>query len=328
MKKRRTIFAALIALLVLTMGVNFNAEAQLGGLLNKAKDVVGSKKRAKETKNEIAQLWSLAIPQPDANAPMVTFTMKIDGASVGVGTWWPAKNELNVSGPNIKTVVCTIDPATGKVTSSSGEALGSISEDGTIVSPNLGTLKLKSSTECYKVIRNDETLGAVTTGREVKVNKNRNGFSMVTVGSSDDKSVSNSLVAYVYFGLVFTENYIKDCRVWQYTSEQLDDMIEWNNDEAIAEILKYESSLPCAGFKEEHPEFKNCKIGGIGLMSNGWSDGDRYYMMDYWVVYELTDGRNVGTFSTARKMFRYGDVESRWRQQGAGFFEVTDWQRK
>ena len=56
MKKRKTIFTALIALLVLMMGVNFDAEAQLGGLVNKAKDKMGGGGNPKKLAAELDAL--------------------------------------------------------------------------------------------------------------------------------------------------------------------------------------------------------------------------------------------------------------------------------
>ena len=56
MKKRKTIFTALIAFLVLMMGVNFDAEAQLGGLLNKAKDKMGGGGNTKQLAAELDAL--------------------------------------------------------------------------------------------------------------------------------------------------------------------------------------------------------------------------------------------------------------------------------
>jgi hypothetical protein len=50
MKRKKTLFKALMALLVIMLGVNFNADAQLGGLVNKAKQA--GKNAAKETKKQ------------------------------------------------------------------------------------------------------------------------------------------------------------------------------------------------------------------------------------------------------------------------------------
>ena len=352
MKKRKTIFTALIAFLVLMMGVNFDAEAQLGGLINAAKNKAKANKEQKEAAAREAKAIEtnkLTIPQPDASAQMTTFTLKIDGKQVGVCTWWPAKNELNVSGPNIATVVCKIDPATGKVTSSTGEAKGSMSADGTIVSPNFGTLTLKprdnanSGKDGYIVERNGERIGVLYPNRDVAIDVYDNTADegiQKTVGSSDNKTVNFLVEAYAYFGLVFTEKSLTVFRLGydpdkKYTTEELEDMVEWNDTESINTIIKYESSLPCAGFKETHPEFKNCKIGGVGLLRNRWKEFSDGYGMKYWVVYELTDGRNIVTFNRAFKKWTYGEITLRNNVEldkvvyfPQEFHEVTDWVRK
>lgn len=121
-----------------------------------------------------------------------------------------------------------------------------------------------------------------------------------------------------------------------YTTSQLEDAVEWIDEESVKAIQKYEESLPCFGFKKEHPEFKNAKIGGIGLMNDHWnskiSDG---YCIRYWIVYELTDGRNIMTSSRAFRRWSTGEVTQRDDKNFEGtsslgwtFHEVTDWVRK
>ncbi|MBO7568706.1 MAG: hypothetical protein J6T60_16590 [Bacteroidales bacterium] len=164
MKKRRTIFAALIALLVLTMGVNFNAEAQLGGLLNKAKDKMGGGGNPKKLAAELDALIEkskASIPQP-GQTPNATFNW--DGEAVA--TWDGAKNELTIrtdKGGNKSGTVLKVDPSTGKVTDASGKAMGSLSAT-TVESPNFGTLTLQERTRTY-------TLKVVSWNKTEEVNK-------------------------------------------------------------------------------------------------------------------------------------------------------------
>ena len=120
-----------------------------------------------------------------------------------------------------------------------------------------------------------------------------------------------------------------------YTTEELEDMVEWTDKESINVIREYEESLPCMGFKKEHPEFKGAKVGGIGLLHNKWKEYSDGYGMRYWVVYELTDGRNIVTFCRAFKKWTHGDVTQRddidydcTTHLGYKFHEVSDWQRE
>lgn len=329
MKTRRTIFKALMALLVIILGTNFNAEAQLGGLINAAKNKAKANKEQKAAQEQ-AKFTKPVIPQPNANGTIVKFTMSNKDAC----TWNPATLELTLTATN---EVIKLDPATGVFKSNTGDSKGLISNDGTIVSAEGKTFKIEESSTYFVTYKEDNKLAGdvenVSNANYQVVSVNQYGSNkFAVIGKTSDK-VSALLTAYVYFGLLIPDGRLHKLlygydNTQTYTSDQLDDLIEWNDQDAIAEILKYENSLPCAGFKDKHPEFKNCKIGAIGLMSNQWADGTDYYWVDYWVVYELTDGRNIVTFSTARKKFRYGDVENRWRKFNDEFHEVTDWQRK
>lgn len=337
MKKRRTIIKALMALLVILLGANFNAEAQLGGLINAAKN------KAKQNKEQKGQSAQLSIPQPEANGSIISFKRKnMMGVEQEVAKWNSATLELTMT----DGIVYKVDPATGKVTDSKGTPKGSMSSNGSIDAPNFGTIQVKQDgANFFYVWRNEEKLGGIVgVVGEVYYGDRRLGDN----GTVSDKTVSPLLMAYVYYGLVFTQDDFsnksanhanaqkaKDDAVWhpekKYTTAELEDMVEWTDQESIDAIIKYESSLPCAGFKNSHPEFKNCKIGAVGLMERAWREGsewDSYYAIRYWVVYELTDGRNIVTFSSAQKKFRYGDVENRWRKYENEFHEVTDWQRK
>ena len=363
--KRRTIFKALMALMVILLGTSFNAEAQLGGLINAAKNKAkaGKEQKAAEAKAaaeaakaaaEAAKaeaLLTMAIPQPDANGETVVFrtTNYMGEKSEAICSWNPATLELTISttrGGNTPGAVYKVDPATGKVTDNNGASKGSMNPNGTIESPNLGTLTIESGAE-----------GQGYTGTKhkgIRVRRNGTNLGIVApdwVGNGPifgkNKEVNVLLAAYVYCGLMLTE---RDLRVYEYgydpeekyTTEQLEDKIEWMDKETINEIMEYESSRPYAGWdKTRYPELKNCKVAAVGLLASAWEeynyqysyDGDKWYRMKYYVVYELADGRNVACFATVHKEFRHGEIKERKgfgnaRGNNPEFHEITDWQRK
>ena len=371
MKKRKTIITALVAFLVLLLGVNFNAEAQLGGLLNKAKDKVGGGGNTKKLSAELDALIDkskASIPQP-GQTPNATFNW--DGEAVA--TWDGAKNELTIKtdkGGNKPGTVLKVDASTGKVTDASGKAMGSLSATA-VESPNCGTLNLKEEMENFTLMitssasyQNEKKLEGYrvieqSTGQQVCYYKFPIGTQpkgkpnvlpcAYEVSSSpvvsfkfathncvvSDKEVGAALSIYVASLMLTQEESNKALVIkklgydpdQKYTTDQLDDMVKWIDRATINMIVEYESSRPYAGFKDTHPELKNCKIGGVGLMNDGWgtTNYDDHWM-SYWVVYELTDGRNIVTFSEVTRKLTYGDIYR--RDSKGGFFEVTDWQRK
>lgn len=313
----RFIIKTLVVLMAITLGVNLNAEAQ----------------KNKKGQNSSSQP-QVGIPKANPNGDIVKFKYN----NVEACSWNPATLELTMlidEGGNKSGTIIKLDPNTGKFTTSLGEDKGSISNDGTIVSPNLGTLTL---TEGGLIKRDAEMIGRITEG--VTPNLFDMGVKVwyrdapELIGRTINRNkVSPLLATYVYFGLLMTEHKLTKYLLGydptqKFTTNELNEMIKWNDEESINKIMQFESSRPYAGFKDTHPEFKDCKIGGIGLMEEKWNDGNNWWYIDYWVVYELTDGRNIVTFSTARKKFRYGDVEERFRKIKDRFNEVSDWKRK
>ena len=148
--------------MVIMLGANFNAEAQLGGLINAAKN----KGKQNKAKNELEQqekelaehnkAMVLAIPQPDANGSKVLFSI----GNENVASWNPATNELTITttrGGNTSGSVYKVDPATGNVTDSKGTSKGSLNTSGTIESPNLGKLHLR-------IVKEEMPIGNYETG--------------------------------------------------------------------------------------------------------------------------------------------------------------------
>ena len=333
--KKLTIIKALVASVAIVMGVNINANAQLGGLVKAAK---GKAQQNKQNEAPKTDYFALKIPQRDANASPCVFDLKDQNA---VCMWDPTQLELTIlaeRGGHKANDVYKLDPATGKFTNSKGESKGSISEDGTVVTPNFGKLMIEPDDQGkykYYIHWGNTYPGYIELSKNNAVGCKclKDGISTPwSICRTDDKTVNPLLVTYICY-LMYTPSEVWILRKGydpdkKYTSDEHDDLIEWNDQESIDKIIKYESSLPYAGFREKHPEFKNCKIGGIGLMESQWNDGNNWWYIDYWVVYELADGRNIMTISTARKKFRYGDVENRYRQNEDRFHEVIDRKRK
>ena len=146
------------------------AEAQfgLGKLARKARKAVGlqtnqdkyeeyreqqaKEEKERKRKNDSIQLAikdiTPTIPQPAAKGALNT----IRWGKTAIGTWDPVNLEITFN----KTydegefagqkVSYKLDPATGKWTAKNGTPKGSISNDGTIESPNLGTIKFDPKT--------------------------------------------------------------------------------------------------------------------------------------------------------------------------------------
>lgn len=328
---RISTFFKMVALLAIMFGVSYNAEAQLLG---------GIAKAVKNKTTQSSQNKACTMPKPDAKAKPVTFSVGKNG-EIAVCSWNPATLELTMltemSG-NQKGDVIKLDPNTGKFTNNRGEDKGSISEDGTIVSTHLGEFKLEAKNAGvygmeYHVKYKGKSIGNLTS----------EGFCSGYIVGPYTGAPTRLLSAYVYYGLLLDKRmytikeYGYDPEL-KFTTEQLEDKIEWKNAAAEGEIMEYESSRPYAGYnREEHPEMKNCKVAAVGLTSE-WKekkytatmgtsyDGTTWVKtINYWVVYELTDGRNIVVFNYLSN--KWGRETGTERGHGH-WHEVTDWVRK
>lgn len=119
----------------------------------------------------------------------------------------------------------------------------------------------------------------------------------------------------------------------QYTTKQLKDMIRWKDDATEAQIKKIEE-----GKTYGDDRVRGAKIGAIGLKgewkrttwtenSGKWNE-HKYFedIIEYWVVYELENGKNKVAFYTIDK--NRNDKGLTERGKCTGFHDISDWVRQ
>ena len=205
----KTTMMALVAMFAFST----TADAQFSINLNKARKALGIKTK-KEKKEEaaakeaqrkrdsvLAVINSITptIPQPDKNGKPVT----IKWMNNKVGEWDPAALKLTFDQTYQEGeyagqhVTLTLDPATGKWTSISGKEVGQMSNDGTLETPNLGTLKFNAKTN--KVSMDGEVIGNATLSEASCYG--------TKFGTFNDY-VSPLLVAYTAFGVLISKDQV------------------------------------------------------------------------------------------------------------------------
>ena len=193
---RRTSF--LVLALVAMFAFSTTADAQFGGLRNKACKAAGIKTKQEKTIESITP----TIPQPAAEG---TKPIIIRWQNTPIGTWDPVKLEITFNqtydeGEFAGQKVCfKLDPETGKFTSKNGTPKGQISNDGTIESPNLGTLKFDA--ESGEVLQNGEVIGRATMLKAT---------SFGTLIGQFDSHVSPLLVAYTFHGSLISQKQVAE----------------------------------------------------------------------------------------------------------------------
>ena len=205
---RKTSFIALA--LVAMFACSTPAQAQWGGLLNKARKAAGIKtkqekaveaeQQRKDSVAKAAAAITTTIPQAaESGAPIA-----IKWGNSTIGTWDPVKLEITFNqtydegefaGQKVKYI---LDPATGKFTSLNGTPKGSISNDGTIESPNLGTIKVDTKTN--EVSMDGEVIGRVT---KLRASCYGTDFGQL------EGHVSPLLVAYIFHGALISKNQVQ-----------------------------------------------------------------------------------------------------------------------
>jgi len=389
---KRTIKVSVMALVAMfTFSTVADAQFGLGKLAKSATGGGGLKKAEKEA-NARAEKFKLAIPQPEKGGKPVVLSLdesatkwtvknnEIWSSGQGEGftevaIWNPATLEITMKtsrGGNTPGAVYKVDPNSGEVTDADGNSKGSMSNDGTIISPNAGTLTLKEYRRSSESVvdKNGKGLGIIKgdflCGYHVYRDKERLGGyrfdgsrglgvlkSFGNLASDSDKdgkygyvsdiNTNPLLVAFVYYGLILTERDRIMAKLGydpgqSFTTAQLHDMVKANNAEWEKEIMAIESQ-PNAGYSTStYAQLKDCKAVEVGLMSGiethprvenqgKWNEY-RYNAssVQYYVVYELADGRNVAAFNALWKnLNNEGKTE---RTDSPQFHEITDWQRK
>lgn len=210
--------------LAATFAFSTPADAQfgLGKLARKARKAVGlqtsqdkyeeireqqekaekERRRKQDSIQAVINSITPTIPLPAAEG---TAPIAIKWGSTQIGTWDPVVQEITFNQTYDEgefagqKVSYKLDPSTGKWTSKKGTDVGSMSNDGTIVSPNLGTIKFNPQTN--KIVRNGEVIGEATMLK---------ASSYGTTFGSFETHVSPLLVAFTFHGSLISEKQVTD----------------------------------------------------------------------------------------------------------------------
>jgi cytoskeletal protein CcmA (bactofilin family) len=189
----KTTMMALVAMFAFSTA----ADAQFSINLNKARKALGIKTKKEKAMDTLKP----TIPQPDKKGKPVT----IKWMNKKVGEWDPATLMLVFNDTYDESageyagqhITFMLDPATGKWTNIAGRPAGQMSNDGTLETPNLGTIKFNPKTN--EVSMDGEVIGSAT------INE---ASCYGTTFSSFDGYVSPLLVAYTTFGVMVSKDQI------------------------------------------------------------------------------------------------------------------------
>ena len=197
------------------------AEAQWGSLLNKARKAAGIKTKQEKAQDEAKRrqdsiqtaIKSITptIPQPaKTGAPNA-----IKWGDTKIGEWDPVKLEITFNQTYDEgelagqKVSYKLDPTTGIWTSKKGTNVGQMSNDGTIQSPNLGTLKYDP--EKNTVSMDGEVIGKVNLKTAYAFDR--------TIGSFEGH-VSPLLVAFTFHGSLISKKQVTEWKEAKLKAEQ------------------------------------------------------------------------------------------------------------
>ena len=291
------------------------AEAQfgLGKLARKARKAVGlqtnqdkyeeyREQQAKEEKerrrkNDSIQLAikdiTPTIPQPAATGALNT----IRWGKTAIGTWDPVNLEITFN----KTydegeyagqkVSYKLNPATGDWTSKKGTHVGRMSNDGTIESPNLGTIKFDSKTN--KVSMNGETIGEATMLKATSFSHE--------IGSYDGH-VSPLLIAFTFHGCLISKDQVVEWKEAEAKAKaEAAARAEKERQERIAreEALKKE-------WQELNVEVMTSTGSTLGYVRNGTVENSTHSTIGY----IKSNGTIENSSHSTLGYFRSGDYES------------------
>ena len=311
MKRTHLIVMALAAMFAFSTP----AEAQfgLGKLARKARKAVGlqtnqdkyeeyREQQAKEEKerrrkNDSIQLAikdiTPTIPQPAATGALNT----IRWGKTAIGTWDPVNLEITFN----KTydegeyagqkVSYKLNPATGDWTSKKGTHVGRMSNDGTIESPNLGTIKFDSKTN--KVSMNGETIGEATMLKATSFSHE--------IGSYDGH-VSPLLIAFTFHGCLISKDQVVEWKEAEAKAKaEAAARAEKERQERIAreEALKKE-------WQELNVEVMTSTGSTLGYVRNGTVENSTHSTIGY----IKSNGTIENSSHSTIGYFRSGDYES------------------
>lgn len=196
----KTTMMALVAMFAFSTA----ADAQFSINLNKARKALGIKTKKEKAMDALKP----TIPQPDKKGKPVT----IKWMNKKVGEWDPATLMLVFNDTYDESageyagqhITFMLDPATGKWTNIAGRPAGQMSNDGTLETPNLGTIKFNPKTN--EVSMDGEVIGSAT------INE---ASCYGTTFSSFDGYVSPLLVAYTTFGVMVSKDQIGKFKLLQ-----------------------------------------------------------------------------------------------------------------
>ena len=314
--KRRNLFFGMALAAMFTFSTP--AEAQWGSLINKARKAAGIKtkqekaaEREQQRRDSIQQaIKSITptVPQPAATGALNT----IRWGKTAIGTWDPVNLEITFNQTYDEgefagqKVSYKLDPATGKWTAKNGSPKGSINNDGTIESPNLGTLKFDTKTN--KVYLDGDVIGEATMLKATCFGHEIGSF---------DGHVSPLLVAYTFQGALISKNQVTEWKEAQAkAAAEAAARAERERQERIAreEALKKE-------WAELNAEVTNSSYSTLGyIRANGVVENSSHSTIGY----IKTDGTvENSSHSTIGYVRSNGEVENS-SHSTIGYFRGSD----
>ena len=297
------------------------ADAQWGSLINSARKAAGIKtKKEKAQEEQLRKLQEQhameekirqhkrdsikavmasitpTIPQPAAEG---TAPVAIKWKNTQIGTWDPVGLEITFNQTYDEgefagqKVSYRLNPSTGQWISKKGTDVGRMSNDGTIVSPNLGTIKFNPQTN--KIVRNGEVIGEVTM---------LSAYSYGTTIGGFDAHVSPLLIAFTFHGSLISEKQIDE---WKEAKKQR---------ELAAAKARQEAAARAANSSRDIDLWRNGSRFGE-LRSNGdvWINGSRRGELrsngDIWV-----NGSRQGEFRSNGDIWKNGSRIGEVRSNG------------
>ena len=291
------------------------AEAQfgLGKLARKARKAVGlqtnqdkyeeyREQQAKEEKERKRKNDSIqaaikditpTIPQPAATGKLNT----IRWGKTAIGTWDPVNLEITFNQTYDEGEYAgqkksyKLDPATGDWTSKKGTHVGRMSNDGTIESPNLGTIKFDSKTN--KVSMNGEAIGEATMLKATSFSHE--------IGSYDGH-VSPLLIAFTFHGCLISKDQVVEWKEAEAKARaEAAARAEKERQERIAreEALKKE-------WQELNVEVMTSTGSTLGYVRNGTVENSTHSTIGY----IKSNGTIENSTHSTIGYFRSGDYES------------------